>query len=718
MTFKEFNLKIQKQFELMQQYYLFRLNITGQQIWDRYLTGFKPEQDPIFRDPNSSTHNCNNEKNFIRRYGNVVAIDENYNIISMFDVDVTDSIYEDTIEGLKHLIQTGKVVDVFLETFDELNSLPYEKCNKTQSKYQLGVAKTLKQYTQDEVDKFGVVNTQQVYEFNHFFVYLDGQFVDKSGSSIESIMGQYRDANSVFQRGLAEISLDTLILVKDLIIQGSLLNGDAHLSKVERFIEFKKEFDSASNKDNWCWANSYKLPIAKFRNELIGTLCVELTEGKELNEACKTWNMRVDPANYMKAKAPITANQIKQAQQFVEENGYTESFDRRFALLEDIDVSEIKHMNVDGKEVKPAGLFAGVQPATSTQHKRSQFDGIEEVSIEKFMNDILPTCTSIEAFMENRFDGNLVCLTTAKNKDSKPIFKWSNNYSWTYNGNLTGKSQLTQMVEAKGGRVDGVFRFTHSWNELEPNQSLMDLHVFMPGCKLPKQFEGGPNVTGRRVGWNKRNDPLSGGIQDVDYVDQAPVGYIPVENITFPTLSKMPDGEYHCMIHNWNFRGTGGRGKAEIAFQGELFQYEYPKTKNHEWITVAIVTLKDGQFTIEHKLPETHSSKNLWGLETNKFHKVNLVCLSPNHWGTNNIGNKHYFFMLDGCQSDQSMRSFHNENLIGELLEHRKVMEVLADTTRLSPAKMLAGLGFNATVDDELILKLSGSHKRTIKIKF
>lgn len=133
---------------------------------------------------------------------------------------------------------------------------------------------------------------------------------------------------------------------------------------------------------------------------------------------------------------------------------------------------------------------------------------------------------------------------------------------------------------------------------------------------------------------------------------------------------------------------------------------------------VATVTVTNGQFTIEHHLPETNSNKTLWNLETNKFHKVNLVCLSPNYWGTNNIGNKHYFFMLDGCQSDQSMRSFHNENLIGDLLEHRKVLEVLADTTRLSPAKMLAGLGFNATVGDELILKLSGSHKRTIKIKF
>ena len=49
-------------------------------------------------------------------------------------------------------------------------------------------------------------------------------------------------------------------------------------------------------------------------------------------------------------------------------------------------------------------------------------------------------------------------------------FKWDNPYSWTYKGNLAGKSELTQMVEARGGNIDGVFRFSHSWNELERNQ--------------------------------------------------------------------------------------------------------------------------------------------------------------------------------------------------------------------------------------------------------
>lgn len=700
MTFTRFNELIQQQFAAMQQFPLFRLNITGNQIWDAYLGGFTPEQNPIFRDPESSTYNCNNDKNFVRRYGNVVAIDENYNIISMWDIDVAGTDYEDAIASIKWHISIAKIQDVFFESFNELNILPYEKTNKTQSKYQLGMQRSLKQYTVEEASKFGVVNSNDVYEFNHFHVFLNNSFVDFSNKSVEAIMGEYRDAKNVFSRAMQEIPLDTLVLVKDLIVQGSLLNGDAHFFKLDAFIPLKEEYDNTRTiqRDNWCWVKSYKLPIAKFRNELIGTLCVELAEGKELNEACMTWNKRVDPANYMKASAPITKRQIEEAQRFVVENGYEESFNRRFARLDDINVDEIRHMNVNREAVKQAGLFAGVQPSVSTRHKRSQFDGIEEVSIDKFMRDILPTCTSVEAFMENRFEGNIVSLITA-NADSKPIFKWNNPFSWTYNGNLTGKSQIKDAVKSFGGKVDGVLRFSIMWADGDGDNSDLDAH-----CHEPTQH----------IYFGQKRAP-SGGNLDIDI--QTPGGKLAVENITWPTLSQMKNGEYKFSVHQYAGRGSKGF-KAEIAFNGESFFYEYNQPVRGT-VPVGIVILKNGEFSIDHKLPETSSNKTIWGIESGQFHKVNLVCLSPNHWGANEVGNKHYFFMLDDCKADVPLRAFHNEYLIGDLLNHRKVMEVLADTTRITPSsQQLSGLGFNSTVRDEIIVKLKGSHQRTLKIVF
>ena len=75
--------------------------------------------------------------------------------------------------------------------------------------------------------------------------------------------------------------------------------------------------------------------------------------------------------------------------------------------------------------------------------------------------------------------------------------------------------------------------------------------------------------------------------------------------------------------------------------------------------------------------------------------------------------------MIDGCKSPVSTRSFHNENLLPELAAHRKVLEVLGTSNMIATSnKQLSGIGFNATVKDELIVKLQGTHKRVIKIKF
>lgn len=701
---KEFNQILKAHFEQMcKSGKLFRSEISGQQVWDAYLASFV--NDPIFRDPASSEHNCNLCNNFIRRYGNIVSVDENYNLVSIFDVEGIDEEYKETAKQLSQLIKSAKIRDVFFETFDSLHSLNYEKTVKTNPVFRLGLDKNVKRYTKEEAEKFGVVKADEIRTFNHLHLDLPTQFVDKTGKSIESIMGDYKSPKQVFQRAMEEISIDTLNLVRDLIKQGSLLDGETHLYKVEQFIPLKKEYDELAKKerDNWCWVKSYNLPIAKFKNELIGVLCSALAEGEELNKACQSWNKRVDPANYMKAVAPITKKQIEEAKKFVEANGYEESFDRRFATAEDIKVSEILHINATENKVKVVSLFDGVK-APPTRHKRSEFDNVEEVTIDKFMNDILPTCTGVEALLKNSHLGNMVTLTTANNPDSKPIFKWDNNYSWTFNGNLAGKSQIKEEVKLKGGSVTGVLRFSMAWADGDKDNSDLDLH-----CIEPNRNE---------IYYSQKFSQRTGGNLDIDITQ--PNGRLSVENITYPKLEKMIDGEYKLFVHQFAERGSKGF-KAEVEFDGEIYSYEYNRPlKNKSNVNVATVTLKDGKFSIEHHLPETSGSKEIYGLETNNFHKVNLVCLSPNHWGENKVGNKHFFFMLEGCKTPTSIRSFHVENLIPELVTHRKVMEVLGTTNMIEPnsGKELSGLGYNATVRDELIVRLSGTHKRVIKIKF
>lgn len=720
MTFKKFNKKIKKQFDKMSQTgKLFRANVSGDELWKTYLDSFINKT--IFRDPTSSDHNCKLCNNFIRRYGNIVAINDEGELESLFTNLGDVGEFTNSAKALDELITNSKIKDVFFETYEELNDLPYEKnVKKSQNTFKLGVEKNHKQYTQAEAYVYPkTVKVGEIYEFNHFNIDLPEEFVDQSGKSIEKIMSEYRDKYHVFKRAMEEIPLDTLNLVKDLINQGSLLDGTAHLHAVEEMIKFKQSSHEmvdtmGYNTDNYYWEVTYNMDeyIAKFKNNLIGVLCTELAEGMDLNKACENWNKRVDPINYHKATAPITQRQIKEAQKFVEENDYVKSFDRRLATIDDIKADEILHMNVGDGGIKSASIFDNVKPSGEGRHKRSKFDNVEEVSIDKFMKDILPNCTSVEALLENKMAGNLCVLTKAVDNDSKPIFKWSNNYSWTFNGNLAGKSQIKDAVKSRGGGVDGVVNIRLHFPDTERDY---DLHAIGP--------------YGEHIYYNnvRRSHP-STGVLDLD-AQGVDGHYSPdkrVENITYNDKSKMPDGTYTIKVNDYSKSRFPAGFYIEVEIEGDIttmrFDNYKEKTINNQ--NVCEIILQNGNFELKPDANMTvvsseSVSKEMWGLDSNEFHKINLVCLSPNHWGDNKVGNLHYMFMLEGCKAEGNIRSFHNENLIPELLKHKKVMEVLGSTNMIEPkGKYLAGLGFNSTMKDGLIVRCKGTFNRMLKIKF
>ncbi len=708
--FKIFNQQIQRQFaEMCKTGKLFRANIPGNEIWELYLSSFVNEK--IFRDPESSEHNCNCCKNFIRRYGNIIAINSNGNIESIFSNVKNVGDYAKSAAAVDNLIRSKEIVNIFFETYKELNeNLSYESCKKNQEVYKLGIEANFKKYTQEEVDKFGVVNITEVYEFNHFCIDLPTQFVNFSGNSIEQITSGYRDRYSVFKRAMKEIPLDTLNLVRDLINQGSLLDGQAHKHSIESIAGWKEIYDIEGS-DNWLWGSTYSMDerVAKFKNTLIGVLCTELAEGEELNKACLNWNKRVDPVNYHKASAPITKRQIEDAKKFVDENGYVESFDRRLATIDDIKASEIMHINVGDGQIKSVSIFDSVK-ATSTRHKRSEFDGVEEITIEKFMKDIIPSCSSLEVYVKNAHEDNFVTMTTTNKEGSKPIFKWNNNYSWTFNGNLAGKSQIKQAIKSRGGKTEGVLNIRLAFPETTNDY---DLHVYEP--------------KGDHIYYsNVRDIHRSSGVLDLDA--QGVDGHQPpekrVENIIYTQINQMPEGRYKVDINDYSQGRFPAKFIVEIETMNDITILQLGIKPNVNTVTACNIELKNSSFVVVPSsdmeiISSNTISKDIWGIETNNFHKVRLVCLSPNHWEDNKAGNKHYMFMLDKCKTNTSIRGFHNENLIPELLNHRKVMEVLGGSNMIDPTeKQLSGLGFNSTVKDSLIVKCSGSFKRMLKVNF
>ena len=669
--FKTFKTQVQQNFKKLAKGNLFYVTIDRDLIFETYLNGFEDAEE-------RQGHDCNCCKSFLRQWGGIVAIDSDYNMVSIWDFEGADGLYEDARRNLSSYIHSLSITDVFVNE--------YLNCG-----------------TDNNFDMIKNVS------WNHFFIKLPNKFVK---ANTDAVRGTLRNTRQMLKRGLDELSIEATETVLELIAQNSLYRGTEFKPLLKSFLKAQKSYKDVpeEDKEHYTWTASVTLStnISKVRNTAIGTLLVNLSEGMELDTAVSKYEKVVAPTNYKRPTALVTPSMIAAAKLKLEELGLTESLDRRFATEADLNINNLlfidkttANLDVFGEMTKESP----VNPKTLTH--------TEEITIDAFIKNIVPTSKSIEILVENSHLSNLVSMVTSNTPDTPSLFKWNNNFSWAYTGNITD-TLLRDEVSKLGGRVDGVFRFSHSWNEIEPNRSLMDLHVFMPGCVVPT-VGGGPNVNGRRVGWNKRVDE-SGGNQDVDFVVEAPLGKVPVENITFPSVGKMPEGVYVCKIHNWSFRKSGGKGKAEIEVGGAIYQYEYPRTKNHQWITVAEVTLKNKVFTIKHILPESSGSKEKWNVKTNLFHKVDKMMLSPNYWDAS-TGNKHYFFMLKGCKADETPRPFFNEFLKPEFTENRKVFEIVGSKLKIEATdNQLSGLGFSETQRGHIIVRVEGKFKRTLKV--
>jgi hypothetical protein len=327
--------------------------------------------------------------------------------------------------------------------------------------------------------------------------------------------------------------------------------------------------------------------------------------------------------------------------------------------------------------------------------------------MDKFMADILPSAKAVEVMLENRHAPNMVSLIAPVNKDAKTMFKWNNGFSWAYSGNITDSS-MKERVKNAGGNVEGDLRFSIQWNDTGKfSGNDVDAHCIEPN--------------GNRIYFGRTISPVSGGNLDVD-IRFPRTGTPAVENIAFPSRNRMRPGKYEFRVHMFEHRGGRDGFRAEIEFDGNVYQYNFDKDLRHNAeARVATVTLHpDGRFTIEHHLPTDASTREIWNLKTNNFVPVSVIMHSPNYWDEQQgIGHRHYFFMLKDCINPEQPNSFYNEFLKQDLDKHKRVMEALGGKLAVANADdQLSGLGFSATKRNDVIVKVKGTTERIFKIKF
>lgn len=672
---------------------VFTVDVDGDALFEKYLTSFPEGTNPIFKE--RTEHDCSCCKQFIRHVGMVVSVGPSgKKLRTVWDEAAKNAPhpYNKVAQELKEMVSNAAIRDIF-------------RVSKKEGSF--GAEKTLSQNEE----------TKKVSSWNHFYTGpIPKNFqVDSPGQ----VCGDYKTTVQVYIRGVSELLPESVATVIAIAQDNTLYRGAEHLPSLLEFQKAQREYLKLEPREAhlFVWSNAHG-PASRFRNTVIGTLVQDLSEGVDIEKAVGMFESKVAPQNYKRTTAIITPMMISKAMETVRSLDLEPALERRFAKIDDIGINDVLWVDSGVKPLMKSGLEGMLLKHSNVAQKSTEGDEkrAEDIPMERFVREILPNTTSMELLFKGEHLGNLMSLTAPVHSEPKQLFKWTNDFAWSYTGNVAD-SYLRKQVQALGGRVDGVLRFSHMWNHEKRNASLMDLHVFLPGSSEHRDGSHDTYPRGQRVGWNHRQDIPSGGVQDVDYVNPAPEGYVPVENITFPKMNLLKDGLYTFKIHNWLHRPpTQGGFKAEIEFGGKVFQYDHPAPlANKEWITLAVVTLKDGVFTIEHRHPVGASGQEQWGLTTEKYVKVNAVTLSPNYWGGNAVGNKHTFFVLDGAKNDEPTRGIYNEFLNSRLEQHRKVFEVIGDKTKCQPTDgQLSGLGFSSTKQAAVLIKVMQGKKQRI----
>lgn len=667
--------------------YLFEVEVDKEEMWNLYLDSFPQGTNPIFRE--RRVYDCNKCKSFFRSFGNVVVI-KDMKMISVWDIELDDPKFGPVVKALLDYIHARPVKDAFM---------PRSR--------KMGVDKNI------ENTESGTITWYHLhYELpKRFRYYPDGTIANSNKSII-------RDIRNVYYRGLNEITNEAIDTVLDLIHDNSLYRGNEWELALEKFKACKEEFDQIPDEDKdsndhsdtmkslyaWNVATIIDPRIGKIRNTSIGTLLLNISQGMDLELAVNKFEEIVAPENYKRSKPIYTKKMLDDAKKKVEELGYTNSLHRRFATINDISVQNILFINrdVNPSVEGPNDIFAEMEKNIAISPKK--FNRCEEILIDDFIKNVLPTTSNIEVLMEGRLSSNLVSLITGKDEDAKSMFKWNNPFSWAYSGNITDSS-IKENVKTAGGKVDGVLRFSIQWNDgNEWDRNDLDAHCIEPD--------------GREIFFGSSFHYRTCGSLDID-IQNPENGKIAVENITWPSIEHMDPGTYHFFVENYAYRGGQGGFRAEIEFNGEVHQFDYRnRLLNKERVDVAYVNLnEDGSFEIKNVLPDSITSKEVWGIKTNQFIPVTLAMYSPNFWDEQSpIGNKHYFFMLNGCVNDENPNGFFNEYLKSELIPYRKVFEALgARAHAVDTPNQLSGLGFSSTRRNNLIVRADG---KVYKVKF
>lgn len=627
-------------------------------------------------------YNCNACLLFLNRYGNLVVIDDNLNLVPLFwdKTGSSQKFFDTAVKNLYKKVSSANIKNIFKADGEEFMG------NRTQ-KNLLGLPRNIGNLTG--------------YTWTHFHFILPERII--TGLNKESHV--YLERFQMLSRITAELKVSTIDEAISLINAGSVYRGAEDLPLLNTMRPVLEKLNSVKkNKDNFMWTMIFENDaLYHFRGTALYTFLQDLEKLDDVDKAIENYGYKKDPANYGRVKSEVSTTQIKLTKEFLEKAGLVGALQRRFAKITDI----------------PAGNFIWTARGLPVVPQQPLTDGFENIKTKgtkpvptgstvnsevkmtwaKFNKTILPTAQELSVVIEDptRFMG----ITTEAVPNAGNLFMWNNPFAWYYNGGGADGEMRKRVIEAGGQYDNNTIRCSLMWNTCTD----LDLHCVTP--------------SGKHIYYGDKRPAPQKGWLDVDMNAGGCNSTKPVENIRFEKGFNHEEGEYRFYVHNFANRDSNGNPyKVELEVHGKIFTFEGKLARTSDRTDVFRFEYKNaGYFKMNGGTAMVNGGD--WGFDNNVL-KVKCIVKSPNTWDDVTLKQNHMFFLIEGMKHNgESSMGFLPEYLSAGLKPHRKVLEHYALNNPVQGIEEADafGLGFNQDSDWNLKVQVkTGKLTQTIVI--
>ena len=378
-------------------------------------------------------YTCHACKDFVNRYGSLVAIEEDGSITPVMWGGYIPEFFVDAVKAVINAVWKARVTGVFITSDKRLGNF------KTGNWYHMcvDIPKSMR---------------------HRYTVY-----------TAEQKMAEKKEEFKMLMTATCKYDTDTVKTAVNLLKTNSLYRSEKIVGQAEWFLKFREQKGRTDwgRLTNIAWKFVATAPsgFCHISGSVLGSLLDDIKFGYDFEEVKRRFDDRVNPIKYQRPQAAPTAQNVARAEKIVAELGIANSLKRRYARFDEVQKIWVPKQDINQP---PYGVFAGIKTKDAVKKPEPLVGKTTTMTWEKFQRTVLPTAKKIEykvAYGRNSYGA----LVTAEDPEAPPIIQWDseenrNPFSWylysggsyAHNWNIGGKDYV---------EVTGISHLPCMWQE-------------------------------------------------------------------------------------------------------------------------------------------------------------------------------------------------------------------------------------------------------------